>query len=71
MIAGRVGVAATHAVDCVLAADLCVTCVLKCILTHRLQQIKTVFDRNINIQKATTQSIVYNTGVYQTYQLSL
>ena len=71
MIAGRFGVAATLAADCVLAADLCVTCVLKSMLTHRLPQFKTDVDRNINIQKATIQSIVYNTGVYQTYQLSL
>ena len=65
MIAGRVGVAATHAVDCVLAADLCVTCVLKSMLTHRLPQFETVVDRNIVLQKATIQSIVYDRGVYQ------
>ena len=67
MIAGRFGVAATHAVDCVLAADLCVTCVLKSMLTRRLPQLKNVVDRNIILRKATIQSIVYDTGVYQAY----
>ena len=57
MIAGRVGVAATHAVDSVLAADLCVTCVLRRMLTHRLPQLKTVVDRNIILQKATIRAL--------------
>ena len=65
MIAGWAGEAATHAVDSVLAADLCVTCVLKSMLTHRLPQFKTVVDRNIVLQKATIKSIVYDRGVYQ------
>ena len=41
MIAGRVGVAATHAVDSVLAADLCVTCVLRMSCTYLCQVTET------------------------------
>ena len=57
MIAGRCGVAATDAVDYVLAADLSVACVLKSMLTHRLPQFKTDVDRNTNIQKATIRAL--------------
>ena len=65
MIARRVGVAATHAVDYVLAADLSVACVLKSMLTHRLPQFKTDVDRNTNIQKVTIRALSIYTGVYQ------